>query len=99
MLPLFQEDKTMLRKLGQNYQFAIPKEIIESLQLHVNDYLDVRVEGNKMIVEPQVIVPKDQAYFYTQEWQADEQKASQDIKNGKVTQTKNLKQLFRKLDS
>ena len=88
----------MLRKVGQNYQVALPREIIERLGLHINDYLDIRLEGNKVVLEPQIIVPKDQAYFYTADWQKGEAEASEDIKKGKSTKTKNLKELFKKLD-
>lgn len=88
----------MLRKLGQNYQIALPREVAKSLSLHTNDYLDIRVKNNKIIMEPQVVIPKEQAYFYTSEWQKDEIEAHQDIKNGRVTKTKNLKELFKELD-
>lgn len=88
----------MLRKLGQNYQIALPKVIIKALRLHVNDYLDISIKENKVIIEPQVIIPKDQAYFYTPEWQKGEIEAQEDIKKGRVTKTKNLKELFKELD-
>ena len=88
----------MLRKLGQNYQVALPKVVVKILRLHINDYLDIRVKGNKIVLEPQVMIPKDQAYFYTAAWQREEAKAAQDIKKGRVTKTKNLKSLFDELD-
>lgn len=88
----------MLRKLGQNYQLALPMEIVRKLRLAVNDYIDVRIEKNEIILEPQVVIPKDQAYFYTKEWQKEEKQASQDIKNGRVIKAKNVKELFKKLD-
>lgn len=89
----------MLRKLGKNYQVALPKEVVNTLHLHIDDYLDIKVKDNKIIVEPQLVIPKDQAYFYTSEWQKEEAEAHQDIKNGQVTKTKNLKELFKELDS
>ncbi len=88
----------MLRKLGQNYQIALPREIVKALFLRINDYIDIRVQGNKVILEPQVMVPKDQAYFYTPEWHKDEVEADKDIREGRVTKTKNAKELFKKLD-
>ena len=88
----------MLRRVGQSYQVAIPRQISQRLGLKINDYLDVRVEGARIILEPQVLVPKDQAYFYTPEWQADERKAAEDLRKGRVTRTKNLKELFGQLD-
>lgn len=88
----------MLRKLGQNYQIALPREVVKSLRLHLNDYVDITIKGDKIILEPQVVIPKDQAYFYSREWQKEEAEAHEDIKKGRVTKTKNLKQLFRELD-
>ena len=88
----------MLRKLGQNYQIALPKEVVKTLNLEANDYIDIRIEDNKIILEPQLVIPKDQAYFYTAEWQKEEATADEDIKKGRVTKTKNLKELFNKLD-
>ncbi len=88
----------MLRKLGQNFQVALPKEIARGLHLKVNDYLDISVKENRIILEPQVVIPKDQAYFYTAEWRKEEAEAREDIKKGRVTKTKNLKGLFKKLD-
>ena len=87
----------MLRKLGQNYQFALPKEIARTLHLQVNDYLEVHIEGNKVIIEPQMVIPRDQAYFYTPEWQKEEKEADRDIQEGRVTKTKNVKELIKKL--
>lgn len=89
----------MLRKLGANYQIALPRALINALHLHINDYLDIEIKDNKIIIEPQVMIPKSQAYFYTPEWQKDEDEAANDIKNGKITKTKNIKELFKELDS
>lgn len=91
-------ENLMLRKLGQNYQIALPVQIVKLLHLMANDYLDITVKDKKIILEPQAVIPKDQAYFYTPQWQKDEIKAEQDIKKGRVTKTKNLQELFKKLD-
>lgn len=89
----------MLRKLGQNYQIALPKEIVKSLHLHTNDYIDIKIQNSKIILEPQLVIPKEQAYFYTAEWQKEEAQTDEDIKKGRVTKTKNTKELFKELDS
>lgn len=88
----------MLRKLGQNYQVAIPRDYVRDLRLAVHDYLDIRIDGTRIILEPQSVVPREQAYFYTADWQKDERAADADIKNGNVTKTKNLKELFKIMD-
>ena len=89
----------MLRKLGQNYQIAVPREVVKTLHLRVNDYLDIHIDGDKIVIVPQLIIPKDQAYFYTPEWQKGEAEADEDIKKGRVTKTKNTKDLLKELDN
>ncbi len=88
----------MLRKLGKNYQVALPKEVVKTLRLQLNDYVDIIIKDNKIIMEPQVVIPREQAYFYTPEWQKEEADAREDIKKGRVTKTKDLKGLLRELD-
>jgi AbrB family looped-hinge helix DNA binding protein len=88
----------MLRKLGKSNQIVIPKEIITILGLKKDDYLDIYIENNKIIIEPKVLVPKDQVYFFTKEWQSDERKAEEDIRHGRITKTKDLEDLFREMD-
>lgn len=88
----------MLRKLGKNYQVALPKEVVKILRLQLNDYVNIIIKDNKIIMEPQVVIPKEQAYFYTSEWQKEEADAHEDIKKSRVTKTKDLKGLLRKLD-
>jgi len=88
----------MLRKLGKNYQIAIPREIIRELGLKHEDYMDLYISESKVILEPKILIPKDQAYFYSEQWQADEKESEYDIKSGRVTKTKNIEELFSKLD-
>jgi len=88
----------VLRKLGKNYQIAIPREIIRDLGLKQEDYIDIYISESKVILEPKILIPKDQAYFYSEQWQADEKEAEDDIKAGRVTKTKNIEGLFSKID-
>ncbi|MFQ5772180.1 MAG: AbrB/MazE/SpoVT family DNA-binding domain-containing protein [bacterium] len=88
----------MLRKLGKSNQVAIPKDIVGTLRLTPDDYLDVYIEDNRIILEPKVVIPKDQTYFFTEEWQGEEQQAVKDIQDKGVTKTTNLDELFEKMD-
>jgi AbrB family looped-hinge helix DNA binding protein len=90
--------RPMLRKLGKSNQVAIPKKIVTVLGLKKDDYLDIYVEDNKIVLEPKILVPKDQAYFFTRKWQIDERDAEKDISEGRITKTKNLDELFREMD-
>ncbi len=88
----------MLRKLGKSNQVAIPKEILKKLHLNSNDYMDVYIEDNKIILEPKIVIPRDQAYFFTEEWQKDEHQAEQDIQSGRLTETADLDELMEEMD-
>jgi len=77
----------MLRKLGQSFQIALPKEIVKVLGLRVNDYLDINVENDRIVLEPKAVIPKEQAYFFTPEWQKGEKEADQDIRKKRVTKS------------
>ena len=88
----------MLRKLGKSNQVAIPKKILKKLHLNSNDYMDVYIEDNKIILEPKIVIPRDQAYFFTEEWQKDEHQAEQDIQSGRLTETADLDELMEEMD-
>ena len=42
--------------------------------------------------------PKNQAYFYAPDWQKEEKAAQKDIEEGRITKTKNIKDLLKELD-
>ncbi len=50
----------MLRKIGVNGQITIPKEFIKQLGLCPGDLIDIRVENNKIVMEPMTSSPKTQ---------------------------------------
>ena len=49
----------MIKKIGTNGQLIIPKEFMKKLGLHRDDLIDIRIENNSIIVEPQVSVSKE----------------------------------------
>ena len=69
-------------KIGPKHQVTIPKEVFVRLGLDAGDYLEVAVKENQILMLPQKLIPKDQAWFYTPEWQAKEKEADRDIARG-----------------
>lgn len=59
----------MLTQLRGRSQIINPKSIIETLGLKEGDNLNIEIENGKIIVKPVVMVPKDQAWFWTDGWQ------------------------------
>ena len=68
-----------LTKIGPKHQVTIPKTVFESLKLDVGDYLDVEVKGATITMVPTKLIPKDQAWFHTPQWQRKEREADEAI--------------------
>lgn len=83
-MPISHRVTIPITRISPKHQITIPKEIYESLQLEVGDFLNVKVEGEKIIIVPTKMIPKDQAWFWTKEWQEKEREAEEDIKAGKL---------------
>ena len=71
-------------KIGPKHQVTIPKEVFVRLGLDTGDYLEVAVKENQILMFPQKLIPKDQAWFHTPEWQAKEREADRDIARGNL---------------
>lgn len=89
----------MITQLREKSQITIPKEVIKKLNLKVGDSIDIDVEDNKIILKPVVVVPKDQAWFWSKECQQDEKQADKDIKSGKTKKFNSARELFEDLDN
>jgi len=61
---------------------TIPDAIRQELDLHEGDHLVATVEDGRLVLTPASIIPDDQAWFWTPEWQAKEQEADREIADG-----------------
>jgi len=87
----------MLVDLKQKSQVTIPKGFVKRLNLKVGDKLEVEEEGGKLVITPVVVVPKDQAWFYSPEWQEREREVERQKEEGKIHKASNKQELFKKL--
>lgn len=71
-------------KIGPKHQITIPKEIFDSLRLKVGDFVETTIRDNTVVIIPQRMVPRDQEWFWTREWQEKEREADEAIKEGSV---------------
>ena len=69
-------------RIGPKHQITIPKDIFEALNLEVGDFLEAGIEDNTIVLVPQKLIPKDQAWFWTKEWQKGEREADEAIRKG-----------------
>lgn len=71
-------------KIGPKHQITIPKEIFDTLRLKVGDFVETTIRDNTVVIIPQRLVPRDQEWFWTREWQEKEREADEAIKEGRI---------------
>jgi len=72
-------------KIGPKHQITIPKEIFDTLRLKVGDFVETTIRDNTVVIIPQRMVPRDQEWFWTREWQEKEREADEAIKEGRIS--------------
>lgn len=80
--------------LGKRNQITLPKEFVpENTTLFECE----QREDGSIVLTPQIAIPAHQAYFWTLQWQKGEKAASKDIREERLTQFKNSKEMFKEL--
>ncbi len=74
-----------LVKIGEKHQVTIPVEIFKKLRLRTGDFLEAVVEGNRLVFVPSKVIHKEDAWFYSKEWQTKEAEAEEDLKKSRVS--------------
>ncbi|MPZ14015.1 MAG: AbrB/MazE/SpoVT family DNA-binding domain-containing protein [Chloroflexi bacterium] len=72
-------------RIGPKHQITIPREAFDALGLEPGDLLEVQLEPDGVRLVPQKLIPRDQAWFWTEAWQAREREASDAITSGEVS--------------
>ena len=87
----------MLVELKQKSQVTIPAELLKKMKLKTGDKLDIEEREGCLVITPVAIIPRNQLWYYSKEWQESEMEAEQQIRAGKVTLAKGEDELFKKL--
>ena len=77
---------------------TIPEAIREELDLHEGDHLVATVEDGRLILIPASVIPDDQAWFWTPEWQRKEHEAEADKAAGNLDRYGSDEELLTALD-
>jgi hypothetical protein len=51
-------------------------------ELQEGDHVQVSVEQGRVVLTPAAMTPRDQAWFWTEEWQAGEREADRELAEG-----------------
>ena len=80
-------------------QLSIPKDVMESLDLHPGDEVEFEMDGDtaRLVPTKTVKFPREQAWFWTPEWQAKEKQAARDLSTGQYRDFDKLEDLLKDL--
>ncbi len=71
-------------KLGARRQITIPAEMVKRLGLKAGEELELVDNGKAITLIPRKHIPKDQEWYYTEEWQRGMHEAFEDAKAGRM---------------
>ena len=60
-------------------QITLPKALSAALNIVEGDKLEMYIENGKIIMTPSVMIPKEQAWFWSQEWQRGEKAVQKEL--------------------
>ena len=88
-----------LVKVTRNGQITIPAAIRQELEIQEGDHVEVSVVDDTVVLTPKQLVDKSQAYFWTEEWQAAEREADEDIRAGRIQTFESVDELLADLEA
>jgi AbrB family looped-hinge helix DNA binding protein len=88
-----------LVKVTRGGQVTIPAELRRQAGIEIGDYVEVRLEEGHLVLLPKQLIDKDQTWFWTEEWQAAEHEAEEDLRAGRVKAFDTLDALIADLDA
>jgi antitoxin MazE len=71
-------------KLNARRQITIPAEVTKRLGLKAGEELELVESEKTLVLVPRKHIPKDQQWYYTNEWQQMMQEAFEEVKQGKL---------------
>jgi len=86
-------------RVGAKHQVTIPHRISRALRLKKGDHMLLRLVGGRVEMIPVSLIPKDQLWFWTREWQEKEREVDEALAHGDFKETDSVDELLRDLKS
>lgn len=87
-----------LIRLRAKGQLTLPDSVRRLAHIDPGDVLEVTVEDAGIVLRAKKLIDADQAWFWTEAWQRGERKASQDIRDGRVSPVQSADQFLDSLE-
>ncbi|MEA4901028.1 AbrB family transcriptional regulator [Desulfitobacterium sp.] len=72
-------------------QITLPREYIDYVKVSEGEELEYQItDDGTLIFKPVVTIPRDQAWFWTEKWQAEEKEVDEEIRNGEINEPRSL---------
>ena len=79
-------------KVREKYQVTIPEEVRGKIPLKVGERVEVTARGTEIVIRPIVEIPRDQAWFWSKEWQEQVAQSIKDLERGEMEVFKSVKE-------
>jgi len=87
----------LLVEIKQKSQVTIPSELVKKLKLKPGDKLEIEEKDGCLIITPVAVIPRDQMWFFSKDWQADELKVEEQIREGRIKMARSKDELLKGL--
>jgi AbrB family looped-hinge helix DNA binding protein len=71
-------------QIRRKFQITLPQPIREELGLEEGDYVAAEVRDDEIVLRPKRLIDKSQVWFWSEQWQAAEREAEEDVAGGRV---------------
>src|SRR5207302_584746 len=78
-------------------QITLPAAVRKVLGIEQGDLIEIEVRDGQATLRPTKLIDKDQAYYWTEEWQKAEREADEDIASGRVLTFNSTEELIDEL--
>ncbi|MCJ7746372.1 MAG: AbrB/MazE/SpoVT family DNA-binding domain-containing protein [Desulfobacterales bacterium] len=79
-------------KVREKYQVTIPEEVRGKIPLKVGERVEVIARESEIVIRPIIEIPRDQAWFWSKQWQEQITQSIKDFKKGKIKVFKSVKE-------
>ena len=71
---------------------TIPEEVRGKIPLKVGERVEVIARGSEIVIRPIIEIPRDQAWFWSKQWQEQITQSMKDFGKGKIKVFKSVKE-------
>jgi len=66
-------------KISPQGQIRIPKDVMQTLNIEIGDYVEVEIDQGRIILKPRKLIDPNQGWYWTKAWQKMETDVDEEI--------------------